>query len=109
MSEEPEEKGSLGRGFAIGAGVNIGFVLLILLADKIRINLDASFASGLLAFLLFGIGLAQFLWLAPLYWRFRQKGKTETAKGILLTAGITLLLNGACWLTVWNQLTKYHG
>jgi hypothetical protein len=39
----------------------------------------------------------QALWIGPLYFKYRARDETETAKGILIAAGITFLLNAGCW------------
>jgi hypothetical protein len=44
-----------------------------------------------------GFGLVQFAWLYPIWRRYKKKGKTESAKGVLVIAGITFLLNATCW------------
>jgi hypothetical protein len=46
---------------------------------------------------LLGIGILQLLWIIPSYLHFRRKGQPETAKGILIAAGIVFLLNAGCW------------
>jgi hypothetical protein len=44
-----------------------------------------------------GFGLLQFIWLLPVRSRFMKAGKTDSAKGVLIAAGITVLLSAACW------------
>jgi hypothetical protein len=48
-------------------------------------------------FLFFGIGVAQAIWMVPAYLHYKRRGETETAKGILIVAGIVFLLNVSCW------------
>jgi len=51
-------------------------------------------------------GVTQFLYLGPAAWLAFRKGERETGKGLLILAGIGVLLNGACdarwgWLKVF--------
>ena len=50
-----------------------------------------------------GFGLLQFAWLLPVRAGFVKAGKTESAKGVLITAGITVLLSAACWASLGNM------
>ena len=45
-----------------------------------------------------GFGIVQLAWLGPLWRYYRNKGKTEDAKVVLVVAGLTFLLNAACWM-----------
>jgi len=42
-------------------------------------------------------GALQVIWLTPLYLLFKRRGRKETAKGVLILAGIVFLLNAGCW------------
>jgi hypothetical protein len=44
-----------------------------------------------------GIGLVQAAWIVPMVLRFRATGRRETAKGVIIAAAITFLLNASCW------------
>ena len=49
-------------------------------------------------FILVGaIGLLQFVYVIPIWRLFRNRGKSMTARGLLIAASITALLNAACW------------
>ena len=50
----------------------------------------------MLAPLLF-IGVAQLLYVGPAFWWTRRRGFVRLAQGLLIGAGITFLLNAACW------------
>lgn len=50
---------------------------------------------GLMALAVFG--LCQWLFVVPLALYLRYRGKTDTAMGLWITAGVALLLNGACF------------
>ena len=82
-----DERGTLGRGFGIGALLTLGGIV----ASGILMVVYIGFA------LLFGIGLAQLMWIIPAYLRYKKRGETETAKGILIAAGLVFLLNASCW------------
>ena len=59
-----------------------------------------SFSAGgesLSFFLLFGIGVTQLLYVVPMVVHFRKKREFGVAKGIVIAASLTFLLNGACW------------
>lgn len=58
---------------------------------------------------LFGIGVIQALWIVPLWLSFKRRGETESAKGVLLAAGITFLLNAACWGVVMGVGMRIAG
>jgi len=49
----------------------------------------------------FGIGLSQWLYLGPAIWIALRKGRRRTAAGLAIGGGITLLLNSACFGTLW--------
>ena len=85
--DPPLNEGHVVKGFAIAAAINIGAALASYLTG----------AVGVGVVIVFGIGAVQALWIGPLYAVYRSKRETETAKGILLAAGITFLLNAGCW------------
>ena len=84
-STHPTDRGSIARGFLTAAFVSV----LVLLASSVMVPL-ALYVVTL-------VGIVQLLWLGPLWNSYRRKGNTESAKGVLLAAGITFLLNAACW------------
>jgi hypothetical protein len=47
-------------------------------------------------------GVLQYAWISPLYLRHKKRGETETAKGILIASGITVLLSAACWGSMYR-------
>ena len=86
----PLPRGSLWKGIGFAAVINIGAFVASLLAK--------SMALGIV--LVMGFGLIQCAWLIPLYLRYEKNGESETAKGVLVAAVITVLLSGACWVSV---------
>jgi hypothetical protein len=81
------DEGSIAKGFGIGAAINIGAALVGALTIMIAIG----------AVVLLGFGLIQAVWIGPLVAKYNNRGETETAKGLLLAAGVTFLLNAGCW------------
>jgi ABC-type glycerol-3-phosphate transport system permease component len=101
----PRYAGSLLKGTLLGFGLNIGGMMLAgfagaLSADSIGV---AFFA------IVFGIGLGQLLWMIPFYRRFRRDGQTETAKGLVIAAAITFLLNASCWGLLMGGNFRFAG
>ena len=92
VGQTPPDRGSLLHGFLVAAGWNaVGIAASVaLMAAVIGIPLVA------------GFGLVQFAWLLPVRSGFTKAGKTESAKGVLITAGITVLLSAACWVSLSN-------
>ena len=81
--------GSVGTGVVIGLGLTFGAIVVGLVS--------AAFTGGITAIVLLGIGVLQAAWIVPLVRSYRTKGETETAKGLLIAAGIVFLLNASCW------------
>ena len=90
----PEGQGSFIKGFGIGAAMTVGGVLLSILVGF---------------WPLFGIGVVQALWIVPVWLSFRRRGESESAKGVLLAAGITFLLNAACWGVLMSGKMRIAG
>ena len=93
---EPREDWGVGVGFAIGVGLNLlqaGLVFVI--ANAFQSNLDPFVLSLMVGW--GGAGLIQLVYVVPLYLYFRNKEKTETAKGLTIAASLVILLNVACW------------
>ncbi|HEY1939319.1 MAG TPA: hypothetical protein VGJ33_15415 [Candidatus Angelobacter sp.] len=52
-----------------------------------------------------GVGVLQLVYVLPLYFWFKKQGKTDTAKGMVIAASITALLNAACWGMFYGHLS----
>jgi hypothetical protein len=90
--------GSIARGLGIGA--------LLTLAGAVG---SLILMAALIGFVLFfGIGLAQLIWMIPAYRRYTKRGETETAKGLLIVAGIVFLLNASCWGVLASSNMNFH-
>lgn len=83
----PRDPGSIWQGIAIGGAWNACALGagIILIAALVGI------------FIVAGFGLVQYAWIVPLYAKYKGRGETETAKGILIASGVTVLLSAACW------------
>jgi hypothetical protein len=95
MSEEftassGRSPGSLSAGLFLCWGLNIAEIAIGFLL------LNQGSLTGTLA-LVGGIGGVEWLYVVPLYILFNNQEKTNTAKGLIIAAGITALLNGLCW------------
>jgi hypothetical protein len=97
MTGDPQtpDRGSLLHGFLVAAGWNA-----LAIAIAISVALMAA-VTGI--FLVAGFGLMQFAWLLPVRAGFVKAGKSENAKGVLIAAGITVLLSAACFANLGNM------
>jgi hypothetical protein len=81
---EAADDGSIARGFLVAALWSAFFLLTA-----------AALPRG--EYVVLTCGLSQLIWLVPVWIAYRKKGQTESAKGVILAAAITFLLNSACW------------
>jgi hypothetical protein len=84
MDKEPPDEGSFWQGLLVGFTLNLIAILL---------------ACGTLSFsakFLLAIGATQLIYLGPLMFYLYRTGKTNTAMGIAVIAGVTILLNTTC-------------
>lgn len=82
------DEGSLALGLLICWSLNIGEVIIGVLTVMMPYLGIA---------LIGGVGIIQLIYVLPFYFWFRKQGKTETAKGLVIAASITALLNATCW------------
>ncbi len=54
-----------------------------------------------------GIGLSQLFYVLPLCLWLQRRGRAELAKGVVIGAVITFLLNGSCFAFVLYSLNNY--
>lgn len=92
----PNDEGSVGTGLAIGLGINIA-VFVVALAVVTGSNGISSPIALFLFWPAMAIGLTQLVYIVPLYLRYRKTGQKNTAKGLVIAASITALLNASCW------------
>ena len=83
-------------------------VILIYISSSIASvspSLISSFAgmlSTVLLFSLFGIGISQWLYVTPLLIQLRRRDKVGLFQGVLIGALLTMLLNGACFISTFT-------
>jgi hypothetical protein len=87
----------------IGGLVMVPILNLLLIVASIFIFWTFTLSPFIL--LAIGISLSQFIYLVPLILNYRQKGRLEVVKGMLVAAFLTILLSGAC--AAINKPTDY--
>jgi hypothetical protein len=95
-----QDRGSIGAGMAIGWLLNIaqlGVGWLLVIAD-VRMLPTYYVLVG-------AIGAVQVGYIFPLWRLLQQKGKPRTAKGLLLAAALTALMNA---VVAWTIFTAPH-
>lgn len=92
----PSGRGHWGIGLALACGCILMVIPLALAVGAIASQFQSDGAYlGLIIAAVFG--LSQWLFVVPLGLYLRYRGKTETAMGLWITAGLAMLLNGACF------------
>jgi len=84
-----ERKRSLDTLF--GVGIAIGIAVTIALTFPIGLLLPP------LLFIIWSPGITQLIYVVPLHKWYRNKGRPEVAKGLLIGASLVFLLNATCW------------
>jgi hypothetical protein len=93
---ESQNAGSVAKGFFLGLVLTIVQGGLTILAANVSNN-SLEGGGGTLIIGLGAFGLIQLVYMAPLYFSFRRRQKTATAKGLLIEACVVLLCNATCW------------
>jgi hypothetical protein len=86
--ESAPEQGNFGLGIFIGFALNVVVAVL-------------GFVYPFLLFMF--IGVAQLVYIMPLYFYLRKTARKDTARGLLIAAAITALLNATCWGVGLNE------
>ena len=96
----PEKfKGSVRKGFLLGLLLHLLQFLIVPGTEFLFGVFYPREKEPLLAGLLFSAyawSVTQFLYLGPAAWWAFRRGERETGKGLLIIAGLGVLLNGAC-------------
>jgi len=79
-------------------------ILLLLLLHLIQIPL----AAMTMAMSLIAIGVTQLAYVIPFVIYFRKKGRPGIAKGLIIGAAITFLLNGTCTAIFFLDPPNFH-
>jgi len=72
------------------------------MADRERPYLFYDVAVSICTILTAAFGLIQWIWMTKLARKFQGEGQTETAKGVLIAAGISTLLSATCWCVIFR-------
>lgn len=94
---EPENPSAYRGSVMKGVGRALAYMLAACVLAGFWATVLPTAVAGLLGIGLLGIGLAQLLWVVPAVAYFRKRNEPETAKGIIIVAGIVGLLNASCW------------
>jgi hypothetical protein len=90
-------EGSIGLGVAYGFGANLLHVGISFLLSWLIIFLTKGETFYYVLINLPFIGVVQLIYVVPLFFYFKRAGQTRTAKGLVIAASITALLNASCW------------
>lgn len=95
----PSDRGSWPIGLAFAIGCIVMVIPLAFFVGKIaeQFGLRGEAQLGLALTLVVLFGLSQWLFVVPLGLCLRYRGKTDTAMGLWISAGVATLLNGACF------------
>ncbi len=100
---DPVDGREVALGFAVGLLLHLAPVVVLVLASlPCAVGGDA---LGLLCGGLFGlafgwwalIGIAQLVYIGPAVIWARKRGRGGLAKGLIIAAALTFVLNSACW------------
>ena len=97
------ELGKIFLGILLLAGFHIS-VLTILGVIAAAGGSVGNYFGAIYIYALFGIGIAQLIYVIPLVIWLRRKRKWGLMKGVIIGAVLTALLNGGCWLLFSNML-----
>jgi hypothetical protein len=92
-------------GMALTAGLHVGFYMavwiLIYIVGAVQAITGLWVNRDLWFFILFGaiggISVLQLTYILPVIAYFRRTGSPAIARGLIIGASITFLLNGTCW------------
>lgn len=90
---EEKSKGSIGAGL----GLTLLFhVVVVIVMFSILSTAPDEEGLAVVAYPFMFMGLSQLVYMIPAILICRRRGSTETAKGMIIGASITFLLNAAC-------------
>ena len=85
---------------------HVGAVVLLSLIVWVSSTLPvAAQPAAFAVFGIFGIGITQLLYVVPLCIWLHRRGRADTAKGVIIGAVLTFLLNGGCFLLFFGATT----
>lgn len=101
MSEPAPKRDDIGVVIGVAITMVLHVVCLVPLAAALLTIfsiVDLGEAAAFVPVVLFGaIGISQAIYVGPAAWYAHRRGRVDVARGILLGAGMTVLLNAACW------------
>ena len=97
MADPRDSDGGLqvALGFGLGLLLHLTLPILAALACALALLLEPLCVVGL--FLVTFIGLTQLAYIVPAVRRARRRGRSGLAKGLIIAAALTAILNTACW------------
>jgi hypothetical protein len=98
---EPDSAPAAGPAPAAQRDVVLGFQLAWAWPAFLLVFFVISPISAVMSPLVFGIGLSQLPWVAGVAVVAHRKARPGILQGVLIGAGVILLLNGACWALLW--------
>ncbi len=107
MSERKEWQDII-QGIGLSLFLNIAFFLVLgLLGSFLSAIPGLGFLSSFFSWPIAGIGLSQLLYVIPIVISLKRKEKWGEMKGLIIGAVITFLLNGGCWLLLFQIIRGY--
>jgi hypothetical protein len=88
---------------ALTFALHVAVLVILFVIGAIGTGLGWELLSGFFVLALGGlilVGVTQVLYVGPAFLVARRRGLTRLAQGLAVGAGITVLLNAACWGTV---------
>jgi hypothetical protein len=105
VNDQEAAKTITGKQVALGFGLGMIFHLILLLViplegllGAVRIGSDSVAVAAIIAAL--NPGATQFLYNSPLVIYLKRRGRAGMARGVLIAMGLTILLNGLCWVAI---------
>lgn len=87
---------------------HILFGALLFLLSIIAQSTGFYFLQGIAGYAAVGISLSQLLYAVPLIIYFRRRRRFNAAKGVVIGAVITVLLNGGCFVLLWWAIASTY-
>ena len=103
MSQINERKGIV-SGIFLLMGLHLAALILGSILGPIFIPIGGIgyYIASFLGWGLFGIGIAQLIYVVPAIIVLRRRREFAVLKGLIIGATITALLNGSCWLLIYT-------
>ena len=103
MSRRNEINGIV-LGIFLLMGLHLAALILGSILGPIFISIGGIgyYIASFLGLGLFGIGIAQLIYVVPAIIVLRRRREFAVLKGLIIGATITALLNGGCWLLIYS-------